>query len=144
MNRTEPSSALVRYGSKSFGAASAGAAGDLQWHPQVARDACGEGRLAEARRTIEQDVAQRLFALAGRVDGDRQPFGNFALADHLAHVLRPQRNFIVAKFDDVHLRRHVIVVRIWQVVAGKNGFARHFAGPWSVVRRPLLMKSSGR
>ena len=77
-----------------------GAAGDLQRHAQLARDARGERRLAEAGRAVEQDVAQRLLALAGGVDGDRQPLGHFALADHLAHVPRPQGDFVVAELGE--------------------------------------------
>ena len=73
------------------------AAGDLQRDAQIARDAGGERRLAQAGRAVEQDVAQRLFAFAGGVDGDRQPLGHLALADHLVHVPRPQRDLIVAQ-----------------------------------------------
>jgi hypothetical protein len=35
-------------------------------------------------------VAQRLAALASRIDGDLHALGDFALTDHVAHVLRPQ------------------------------------------------------
>ena len=66
------------------------AAGDLQAHAQIARNAGGEGRFAQAGRTVEQDVPQRLAALAGGIDRDFQPGVDLALADHVAHPLRTQ------------------------------------------------------
>ncbi len=54
----------------------------------VAGDAGGEGRLAQARRAVQEDMAQRFAALRGGIDGDAQPLVDLALADHVAHPLR--------------------------------------------------------
>ena len=103
------------------------AAGDLQRNAQIARDARGERRLAEAGRAIEQDVAQRLLALAGGVDGDRQPLGHLPLADHLVHVPRPQGDFVVAQLGERLARRRRRRGRFAQAVGGENRFAGHGA-----------------
>ncbi len=73
-----------------MGADTRGAAGDLIAHAQVAGDAGGERGLAQARRTVEQDVPQRFAPLLSRIDGDFQPRVHLALADHVAHPLRAQ------------------------------------------------------
>ena len=65
-------------------------AGDLQADAQVARNAGGERRLAQTGRTIEQDVPERLAALAGGIDRDLQPRVDLALSDHVLHPLRTQ------------------------------------------------------
>ena len=90
MNSTEPSSALVRYGIRSLGACSAAPLAICKRHAQVAGNAGGERRLAQARRAVEQDVPQRIAPLAGGVDGDLQPGIDLALPDHVAHPLRAQ------------------------------------------------------
>ena len=71
-----------------LGGGECGAAGDLHVHAHIARDAGGEGRLAQARRAVEKDMSQRLAPLGGRIDGDAQPLVDFALPDHVAHALR--------------------------------------------------------
>ena len=44
-------------------------------------------RVVEARRAVEEDVAEDVAPLAGRVDGDHQPLVDLALADHLVEAL---------------------------------------------------------
>ena len=66
-------------------------AGDLQRGAKLARDASGECRLAEPRRTVEQDVAERVATLPRRIDGDLEPLVDGPLAHHVSHALRPQR-----------------------------------------------------
>ena len=58
-------------------------AGDLHGNAHVAGDAGGEGRLAQARRAVQEDMAQRFAALRGGIDGDAQPLMDLALADHV-------------------------------------------------------------
>ena len=51
-------------------------------------DAGGEGCLAQPRRAVQEDVAQRLAPFRRRIDGDAQPLVDVPLPDHVAHVLR--------------------------------------------------------
>ena len=97
MNRIEPSSALERYGTKSLGAISAAPLAICMRDAQFARNAGGERRFAQPRRTIEQNVAQRFAPLAGGIERDFQPFRHFALADHVAHPLRPQQAIVLVR-----------------------------------------------
>ena len=114
-------------GEQVLGRGEGGAAGDLQRDAQVARDAGGEGRLAEAGRAVEQDVAERLLAFAGGVDGDLQPLGHLALADHLAHVLRAEGDFVVAELGERFARGGLA-----RVAAARGGFRRRgfVRGAW--------------
>ena len=130
-------------GQQILGRGQRGAAGDLQGDAQIARDAGGESRFAQAGRTIEQDVAQRLFAFAGRIDGDRQPLGHLLLADHLVHVPGPKRGLVVTRFARwVALGQRTVVVGFGQIVAGDNCFARH--ADLSVVRCPWFDAAARR
>ena len=63
---------------------------DVQLDPQLVVQDRGEGRLAQPGRTVEEDVGQRLAALLGRGQADRQPLGDGALADHLGQALRAE------------------------------------------------------
>ena len=74
------------------------AAGDLEADAQVAGDAHGEGRLAQARRTVEEDVPQRFAPFRGRIDRDFQPRVHFPLPDHVLHPLRAQVAVLVLEF----------------------------------------------
>ena len=73
-------------------------AGHEEVHVQVVRDAGGEGRLAQPWRAVEEDMAQRLAPLAGRIDGDLQPGKDLALADHVPHPLRPHSRSSSTRF----------------------------------------------
>ena len=73
-----------------FGGGERCAAGDLEAHAQLARNADGESGLAQARRTVEKDVPQRLAAFRGGIDGDFDPRVHFPLPDHLPHPLGTQ------------------------------------------------------
>jgi hypothetical protein len=85
-----PFGAVRQVGEEILGGGERRAAGDLQRGPEFPRDAGGERRLAEAGGAVEEDVAERLAPLAGRVDRDREPLVDGLLADHLLHPLRPQ------------------------------------------------------
>jgi hypothetical protein len=61
-----------------------------QRNVQFSRQAGSKGRFPEARRPVEQDVPQRLAALAGRIDDDIQPFDHIPLAHHVLDALRAQ------------------------------------------------------
>ena len=77
-------------GEQILGRGQGGPAGDLHADAHVVRDAGGEGRFAQARRAVQEDMAQRFAALRGGIDGDAQPLVDLALADHVAHPLRAQ------------------------------------------------------
>ena len=74
------------------------AAGDLEADAQVAGYAHGEGRLAQPRRAVEEDVSQRLPPFRGGIDGDLQPGIHFPLPDHVLHPLRAQVALLVLEF----------------------------------------------
>ena len=71
-------------------------AGHLDRRAQFVRQHRGERGLAEPRRAVEENVAERLLEFLRRVDRDRQPPGDCLLADHLAQELRPQRRIALA------------------------------------------------
>ena len=72
-------------------------AGDLERGAQLLGNAGGKRRLAEARRPVEQNVAQRFAPFPRGIDGDREPFKHRPLADHLAEPLRPQRAILLRR-----------------------------------------------
>ena len=82
-------------GDQVLGGLQHGAAGDLQGHAQVAGNAGGKGGFAQPRRTVEEDVPQRVAPFAGRIDRDLQPREDLALADHVLHLLRAQQAVVV-------------------------------------------------
>ena len=57
----------------------------------LARDDVRERRLAEARRPGQQDVVDRLAALLGRRQRDRELLAHDLLPDELVELARPQR-----------------------------------------------------
>ena len=63
-------------------------AGRPKVRAQLARDEPRERRLAEARRTVEQHVLERLAALLGRVDRDAQILDDALLSDVLVEGAR--------------------------------------------------------
>jgi hypothetical protein len=62
-----------------------------QVHAQFVGDDMAERGLAQAGRAEDQDVVQRLAALARGVDEDRQLLARLGLADVLVQGFRPQR-----------------------------------------------------
>ena len=78
-------------GNQVFGGHEGCTAGDLNGRADFARDAGGEGGFAQARRAVEENMAQRFVALAGGIEGDFEALGHFALADHVFHALRRRR-----------------------------------------------------
>ena len=62
-------------------------AGDIQLDPKLVVQDHGEGRLAQPRRPIEEDMGQGLAPLLRRGQADGQPFGHGALADHFGEPL---------------------------------------------------------
>ena len=83
-NSTSPSSRLVRIAARSLGRSSAGP--DVGWNPAPISigDDLGERGLAEARRSAEQQVVDRLAPSPGAVDQQRE----LLLDPLLAHELR--------------------------------------------------------
>jgi hypothetical protein len=51
-----------------------------------------EGRLAEARRAVEEEVVERFIALLGGVDGDAEVVFELLLADEFIEPPGPQRD----------------------------------------------------
>ena len=74
----------------------------------------GKGGFAEAGRSVEQDMVERLAALAGGGDGDLEPFLDLRLAGEFGKERRPQRQF----------QRHV------RFVQSRNRSLRHRAREW--------------
>ena len=66
------------------------AARDVELDTQLVVQDGGEGRLAEAGGTVEEDVGQGLAPFLGGGQADRQALGDGALADDLAEALRPE------------------------------------------------------
>ena len=59
-----------------------GPAGDIELDPQLVVQDGGEGGLAEAGGTVEEDMGEGLAALLGRDQADRESLGDRALTDH--------------------------------------------------------------
>ena len=97
MNSIDPSSALVRYGTKSLGAISAAPLAICIVTPSSRGNAGGERRFAQPRRPVEQNMPQRFAPLPGGIDRDFQPLRHLALADHVAHPLRPQNAIVLLR-----------------------------------------------
>ena len=75
------------------------AAGDLEADAQIAGNAHRKGGFSQARRPVEQDVAQRLAPFRGRIHRDFQPRVHFPLAHHVLHPLRAQIAVLVVNLD---------------------------------------------
>ena len=90
MNRIEPSSTLVRNGSRSAGLDRAGPLVIWIDGAEFVGQHGGEGRLAEAGRAVEEDVRQRLLELPAGVEDDAEPLHDRLLADDFAQPARPQ------------------------------------------------------
>ena len=66
-------------------------------------------------------MAERLLADARGVDGDHQPFVDFALADHVLHPLRAQDLIVLAAKRGVARGG----LRFEGVIAGEDRLAGH-------------------
>ena len=73
-----------------------GPAGNLHADAEFVRNAGGEGRFTQARRPVQEDMAQGFATLHGGVDSNAQPLVNVALPDHIAHALRAKIAIFVA------------------------------------------------
>src|SRR3569833_1156493 len=96
----------------------------MQGDSQIAGDAGGKRRFAEARRPIEQDMPERFLAFASRIDSDPEAFGNFVLPHHFIHVTRSEGNLVITKLGG-HSRWNRRLFAWW-----RQGFTRDdaFAG----------------
>src|SRR5262249_12753819 len=88
----------------------------------------GEGRLAEAGGTVEEDVRQRFLELADGIEEDAEPLDDALLADHLAQIARPKSG-IPGR-----------VVRTAAASAADDGFASHAV----FIRREMWGRSVNR
>ena len=95
MNRTDRSSALVRYGIKSLGADSAAPLAICRLTPRSRGMQVANVVLPKPGRAVEQDMPQRFAPLLRGIDGDFQPGVHLALADHVAHPLRAQLQIVL-------------------------------------------------
>ena len=81
-------------------------------HPQLVADDVGEGRLAEPRRAVQQDVIEGLAALPGRGDGDFEVLAQPFLADVRIEAARAQAGLeliVVAQPGRAdHARRRIV------------------------------------
>ena len=64
--------------------------------PHLGRHDVGEGRLAEAGRTVQQDVVDRLGAMLGGINQDRQVLLDARLPRELIEATRPDRGLEAA------------------------------------------------
>ena len=71
-----------------------GAARRLEARLHLGRDDPGQARLAEAGRTGEEHVVDRLTALPGRAQHDLEVLAQAGLADELVEAPRPQRRLL--------------------------------------------------
>ena len=95
--------------------------------PELARHDRGQGRLAQAGRTVEQDVVGRVPSLAGGPEQDREIGLELALADVLVQRPRPQRPID----DDVSL---FLDVRRQDAREVSHGRARSCRGSYQTER----------
>ena len=84
MNRIEPSSALVRNGSRSLGLVSAGPLVIWMEVPSSLGNTVAKVVLPRPGRAVEEDVRQRLLELLAGVEDDAQPLHDGLLADDFA------------------------------------------------------------
>ena len=82
-----------------------GAAGGVDVHAQLARDDVGQRGLAQAGRTVEQDVVRRFLAHVGRGQQDGQVVLDLRLADVLVELTRSQRRLDRVLVERLYLRR---------------------------------------
>jgi hypothetical protein len=75
----------------------------------LVRDHVGERRLPEARRSVEQDVIERLASLLGGRDRHLKIFADAILTDVLVEPARTQPGFVLRVFVDA-CRRHDSIV----------------------------------
>jgi len=108
-------------GDEVLGGLESGAGADLEVDAEVARDAGGEGGLAEAGRAIEEDVAEGLAAFGGRLHGDLQSGVDFALTDHFVHVLGTEGAIVVGGIGRWRGEAGLVVI-------GAGGLQERFAG----------------
>ena len=68
-----------------------GAGGDLEVSAHFVGDDRGQGRFAQARRAIEQNMIQGFFAPLCRFDQNMEIVAQLVLADHFGQGARAQR-----------------------------------------------------
>ena len=78
-------------------------------HAHLVGDDVRERRLAEARRSVQEDVIERLAALFGGGDRDLQVLADAVLADVLVEQPRPQAGFVLRVFVDARRGDQAIV-----------------------------------
>ena len=66
------------------------AGGDADVHAHLVGDDAGQRGLAQSRRTVEQDMIQRLIAPPRRLNVDRQVLLDLFLSVIFAQALRPE------------------------------------------------------
>ena len=98
------------------------AGSDAHGDAHLRGDDVGQRRLAEAGRTVKQDVVEGLVALAGGVDGDAEVVLELGLADEFVEAPGPQRR----------VQRLIIVLHL----AGSDALGRRRAAP-SLLTAPV-------
>ena len=94
-----------------------GTGGLLGRHSQFVGNDGGQGSLAQPRRTVKQDVIQRLASRPRRLNRDGQVFFDFGLTDELRQPLRPQLQLERRIVFDGR-RRHESLLQVWDVFGG--------------------------
>jgi len=99
-----------------------GAAGHLDARAQFVREHGRERGLAQARRTVEEDVSEWFFQLFGSADGDLQSLRDLPLTDHFLEQLRAQRRierlvlFVATTRRDHFLASHCVFLALPEVI----------------------------
>ena len=85
--------------------------------PISLRDDVGQRGLAEARRTVQEHVIERLAALPGGGNRDLQILADAVLPDVLVEPARPQPGFVLRVLVDARRRHQTIVSHQSSVVS---------------------------
>ena len=112
MNRTSPSSRLVEQRREIARLGDHRARGGAEADAHLAGQDAGQRRLAEPRRTVEQDVVERLAPALRGIDEDAQILARRLLPDELVEALRAKRCVrVLAGRSGVVIRAGSVAIR---------------------------------
>ena len=89
-----------------------GAGGGAELGADLARDDVPQRGLAQPRRAGEEDVVERLAALARRLDVDLQVLDDLGLPDELVEASRPELRLVLHQVSVGRNRDHRVALRV--------------------------------